>query len=36
MWIIDPKQIQQYYEKQVILRESHIQEEEGKLSKSRR
>jgi hypothetical protein len=36
MWNIDLKQMQQYYEKQVILRGGHIQEGEGKRSKLRR
>jgi hypothetical protein len=35
MWNIDLKQIQQYYEKQVMLREGHIGEREGKVSKLR-
>jgi hypothetical protein len=36
MWKIDPVQMQQYYEKQVPLRGSHIQEEEGKGRQLRR
>jgi hypothetical protein len=31
MWYIDLKQIQQYYEKQVTLRESHIQRKKNKI-----
>jgi hypothetical protein len=36
MWNTDPTQIQQYYEKQVILRGGHIQKEEDKKRKLRR
>jgi hypothetical protein len=36
MWNIDLIQIQQYYEKQIILRGGHIQEEEGKRRRLRR
>jgi hypothetical protein len=36
MWNIDPIKIQQYYEKQVMLRGGHIQEGEGKRRVSRR
>jgi hypothetical protein len=36
MWNIDPIQIQQYYEKQDMIRESHIVEMEDKKRKLRR
>jgi hypothetical protein len=36
MWNIDLIQIQQYYEKQVMLRVGHIPEGEGKRRKLRR
>jgi hypothetical protein len=36
MWNTDLIQIQQYYEKQIMLRRSHIQEGEGKRRKLRR
>jgi hypothetical protein len=36
MWIIDLIEIQQYYEKLVILRGGHTQEREGKRRKLQR
>jgi hypothetical protein len=36
MWNTDLIQIQQYYEKQVMLRGGHIQEREGKRRKLKR
>jgi hypothetical protein len=36
LWNIDLKQIQKYYEKQVMLRGVNIQKEEGKRRKLRR
>jgi hypothetical protein len=36
MWITDLIQIQQYHEKQVMLRGGHIPEREGKRRKLRR